>query len=219
MSTPEHGRTEAGNPPSAEVGSGPPGAMPGLPPGADSTLRPVAAPGLPPGVPAGQAVDVAPAPPPGPGVQPPFAAPPTGRDNRRTWIGVIIGAIVLVLCCGGTVFGVGTVVVTGYDDLRKEARTTVSGYLTDLQASNWNDAYDRLCRAAQQRETPSQFADRMSGQPAVTGFTLGVTEMTNDIVQSAMVTRSGGETRTVRYTLVQETSGSTAKLKICHTTE
>ena len=47
-----------------------------------------------------------PAPPPGPGAAPPFAAPPTDRNKRGLWIGLIAGGLALVLCCVGGVFGI-----------------------------------------------------------------------------------------------------------------
>src|SRR5437016_152585 len=58
------------------------------------------------GYPVGPSADVdpdVPSPPRGPGVAPPFAAPPTDRSRKSLWIGLGVGALLLVLCCVGGV--------------------------------------------------------------------------------------------------------------------
>src|SRR5207249_4522642 len=98
----------------------------------------------------GSAVPGAPA---GPGVRAPFAAPPTERDRRRLWTGIGIGALVLVLCCGGGIVGFGTLVVAQAQALPKEAVVVVTRYLDGLRDQNHRQAYDQLCGQLQAQES------------------------------------------------------------------
>lgn len=150
-------------------------------------------------------------------MQPPFVAPPTDRDNRRLWITIALSALLLLVCCGGGIAGVVTVVYTTYQDLEREARRTVTTYLTALRDQDWGAAYAELCQPARERETAAEFAGRVSARPKVTAFTLGQTVINNDEVeQNATVTRDSGPQQ-VRFTLVQE--DASLDLKICSSSD
>src|SRR5262245_28432235 len=67
-------------------------------------------------------------PPPGPGVQPPFAAPPTDGDRTRVWVGLGVGAAALVLCCLGGLAGLAGLIYTGTQAIDEQSRVTVDRY-------------------------------------------------------------------------------------------
>lgn len=139
-------------------------------------------------VPADQAAPVEALPPPaGPGVVPPFAAPPTDRDNKRIWIGLGVSALVLVLCCVGGV--VGAVVLAEATSQRAEtmAKSTVTEYLEALRHDAYRTAFDLRCDALKRREDLQRFSTRMRQNP-VTNFEVeGMVTDSSELEVSATV--------------------------------
>lgn len=125
-----------------------------------------------PGGPSGTAPGTWPGVPPGPGVAPLFAAPPTQRDAKRTWIGVGIGALVLVLCCAGGLTGGWVLIAGGMRETRVQAQHTVTNYLQALKQANYSTAYGMLCSELRAGESYSGYIRRHRADP-VTGFTVG----------------------------------------------
>ncbi|HEX6501400.1 MAG TPA: hypothetical protein VF054_20570 [Micromonosporaceae bacterium] len=160
----------------------------------------------------------APEPPPGPGVRPPFAAPPSDRDRTRLWIGLGVGALALVVCCVGSLFGLGILAVAGGNELTSQARQVVTDYLDALRAARYDNAYDLLCEPLRQRETEEEFAARMSGGARVVDFTVGTPRVGNEIVVPADVTVASGRRVAQSFTLAQDRSAET-RLKICQVTQ
>jgi hypothetical protein len=113
--------------------------------------------------------------------------PPT---NLKAVLAVAL--VVAVFCCGG--FGVG-----GYLLFRKVGsahspiRDAAVAFLDDLEAGDSTGAYDRLCRATQERFSRDAFAAAVSGSSAVRSHHIDQVRITNDGV------RLGG---TVTATLV-----------------
>src|SRR4051812_773321 len=105
-----------------------------------------------------------PAPPKGPGVAPPFAVPPRDRDNKRLWIGLGIGGLVVVLCCVGGVLGIGVIASGGEDLVRGQAGSVVRTYLDALAEQSYTDAYDQLCNKITDR-LPRRDFEVQYGQP------------------------------------------------------
>jgi hypothetical protein len=151
--------------------------------------------------------------PPGPGVRAPFAAPPTERDRKRMWIGLSIGAALLVLCCGGGIVGFGALVVAQTRALPREAATVVDRYLGALQDGNYKVAYDQLCSDLRAQEDLAEFTARQRRLPVLESYTVGTPRMAgNEVIVPAQV-ESGGTNHTRYFSLVpdQEAGG----LRIC----
>jgi len=166
--------------------------------------------GQPPGGP-GQAAP----PPPGPGVQPPFAAPPTEGDQRRTWIGLGIGGLALLLCCVGGVVGFIALVVTSVEAIDEQARATVGHYLDAVKDENYEDAYDLLCDDIQQRESPDRFAQRVQRDPDISSYQLQQTQVADQVVVPADVRYADGDSETINFVLQQDST--TGAFEVCGT--
>lgn len=212
--------TEPGPPAAPEPPtSGAPGHQP-FAAAAGSNDAPSSGPGATPQLPdAGHAaIAMAPEPPPGPGVRPPFAAPPSDRDHKRLWIGLGVGALALVVCCVGGLFGLGVLAVTGGNQLTSQARQVVTDYLGALRGGSYATAYDLLCEPLRQQETEADFALRMARADRVVDFSVGTPRVANQIVVPADVTVASGGRETQSFTLAQDRSAET-DLKICGVTQ
>jgi len=146
-------------------------------------------------------------------VQTPFAAPPSERDRKRLWIGLGLGAVLLVLCCGGGAFGIGALVVNRTNALRTEAVSVVGQYLSDLRAQNYPAAFGLLCTPLRDRLGQARFTSQQR-QSRVTDFTIGTASIsgTQVLVPATVQTADGRELRRV-YALVEEEDP--AGLRIC----
>jgi hypothetical protein len=155
-----------------------------------------------------------PPPPPGPGVQAPFAAPPTERDRKRLWIGLGVGAALLVLCCGGGAFGIGALVVSRTDALRTEATSVVGQYLDGLRDGNYRRSYDLLCGDVRAVNTLDAFTSRQERRPRVVSYTLDPPQLTSTgVVVDAQVTTTGGSSDRRSFELVED--ADVGALRIC----
>ncbi|MGC9669298.1 hypothetical protein ACNTMW_22405 [Planosporangium sp. 12N6] len=155
----------------------------------------------------------APEPPPGPGVTPPFAAPPTDRDRRGLWIGLGLGALVLVLCCVGGLAGFGLLAVSGTRQVQTQATEEVSGYLDAIEAADYDAAYSHLCSPMKRQVSRAEFAARQEDGPRLTSYVVHQPQVGNTIVVPADLRYQDGTSSLHRYRLRQE-SGS-QELRIC----
>jgi hypothetical protein len=147
-------------------------------------------------------------------VQAPFAAPPTERDRRRLWIGLGVGAALLVVCCGGAVFGIGALVVNRTSALRTEAVAVVRQYLNDLRTENFSGAYRRLCTSLRAGMSQAEFAARERSRPRVTDFAIGPVSISGtEVLVPAEVRGEDGSTRHPTFALIEE--GEPPGLRIC----
>ncbi|MCG5443318.1 hypothetical protein ACIBEF_05655 [Micromonospora sp. NPDC050795] len=154
----------------------------------------------------------APAPPPGPGVAPPFAAPPTEGRRTRLWIGLGVGALAVVLCCGGGGTAVVGLAVSGVQAIREQARTVTGDYYQALVERNYGRAYDQLCDDAQRRESRPEFERRAAAEPQVTGFRVGEVDTTY-LTVPVDVTLDGGDRERQQVSLGQD--GQTGGVEVC----
>jgi len=154
-------------------------------------------------------------PPPGPGVQPPFAAPPTEGDQRRVWLGLGFGGLVALVCCIGGVIGIAALLLTSVQAIDEQARTTVRHYLDAVRAQEYDDAYDLLCDAAQQRESRDEFAQRVSGEPDISSYRLEKTQVTDQVIVPAELRFAGGDSETINFVLDQDST--TGAFEVCGT--
>ena len=158
--------------------------------------------------------DQVPPPPPGPGVQAPFAAPPTERDRKRLWIGLGVGAALLVLCCGGGAFGIGALVVARTDALRSEGTAVVRQYLDGLRDGDYRHSYNLLCGDLRATMTPTTFSSQQEREPHVVSYTLQEPQLTGTgVAVGADVTTTGGGTGHREFELVED--ADVGALRIC----
>jgi hypothetical protein len=166
-----------------------------------------------PGLPGGSGP---PEPPPGPGVTPPFTAPPTDRNRRGLWIGLGVGALAVIVCCVGGVFGFGLLAVNTSKQLETNATEVVRGYLDALEGRDYDKAYSYLCPTLTKRLSANEFAEQQQVRPRPVDYQLGKPEIGSTVVVPANVSYSDGTAALRRYTLTQE-AGST-DLHICGST-
>jgi hypothetical protein len=139
----------------------------------------------------GVAPDVPP-PPPGPGAAPPFAAPPTDRNKRGLWIGLVVGGLLLVLCCVGGVVGIGVVIVGSTEQAKRDATATVERYLDAVLDQDWDLAHQELCAGYAARFSPSQLAAAERRQP-FTQYALDEPTLSETVDVLAHLNTSSGE--------------------------
>jgi hypothetical protein len=150
-----------------------------------------------------------PAPPPGPGAAPPFAAPPADRNKRGLWMGLVVGGVLLVVCCVGGVFGIGVLLVSSTEQARREATATVERYLNAVIAQEWEQAHQELCSRLAARVSPSELAAEERRQP-FTQYILDEPTLSESVdVLAHLNTRSGEVVRLFQL----DTDGS--RLAIC----
>ena len=174
--------------------------------------EPFGAPGF--GAPGFGGPPVVPPPPAGPGVQAPFATPPTERDRKRLWIGLGVGAALLVVCCGGGAFGFGALLVNRAGALRTEAVAVVRQYLNDLRAESYSSAYRLLCSDLRNNMNQAEFTSREHDRPRVVQFAIGSASLSgSQVLVPAEVVGEDGSTRHPTFALVEE--DQPAALRIC----
>jgi hypothetical protein len=146
-----------------------------------------------------------PVPPPGPGVTPPFTAPPADRSRRGLWIGLGAGALVLVLCCVGGVFGFGLVVASTSKQIETDATEVVRGYLDALEGRDYDKAYSYLCPAITKRLSANEFAEQQRARAQPVAYQLRKPQQVgNSVVVLADINYSDSTATVRRYTLTQE---------------
>jgi hypothetical protein len=148
----------------------------------------------------------APAPPAGPGVQPPFAAPPSEGRTARVWWGLGVAGLAVVLCCGAGLASFAGLVITGTAAINEQSHAAVEDYLQAVGAGRYRQAYQQLCDELRERQSLGEFTEQVSAQPRVSEYELRESRVRNngDIVVPADVTYEDGEETAVTYRVVQE---------------
>lgn len=154
----------------------------------------------------------APPPPPGPGVQPPFVAPPIDGVRKRMWIGLGAGAAVALLCCGGGIFGIRTLVTSAEAAWPAEATKTVTEFLTDIRDGRFADAFALECEVVRDGRSLATFT-RIYSLRSLASFRVHVPQATRTDALSvtADLAYTDGTTATERY-IVQLASDGTARV-------
>jgi hypothetical protein len=153
-------------------------------------------------------------PPQGPGVTPPFATPPTEGRSSRLWFGLGIGALVMLLVCGGgiaAVIGLGT---TAGKALNEQVQVVVGDYFDAVRQKRWQDAYTQLCEESQKDETLAAFTSRVSAQEPIRSYKIGSLSIAaiEPVVPVDVVYGSGAD-GTLQVYLRQD--GSTGQFEVC----
>ncbi len=155
-----------------------------------------------------------PDPPQGPGVIPPFPVPPTEGRSSRVWLGIGVGALVTVLVCGGGVAAVIGLATTGARALNEQVDVVVGDYFEAVKQKRFDDAYEQLCEDAQDDESPAEFTQRLSAEPALANYTVGNLAVSAiEPVVPVDVVYVGGAKDTVQVSLSQ--NSSTGRLEVC----
>jgi hypothetical protein len=147
-------------------------------------------------------------------VQAPFATPPTERDRKRLWIGLGVGAALLVLCCGIGAFGIGAFIVNRTDALRSEGTSVVRQYLDGLRDGNYRHSYSLLCGDLRGAIPLSKFTAEKEREPRLVSYQLYEPQLSSGgVVVDVDVTVSGGGSDHRRFDLVEDTEAGA--LRIC----
>ncbi|ASW57905.1 hypothetical protein CIK06_21865 [Plantactinospora sp. KBS50] len=154
-----------------------------------------------------------PGPPPGPGATPPFAAPPTEGRSVRVWLGLGVGALAALVCCGGGGAALVGLVVSGTQALNEQARVVVNDYLQAVRDKEFDKAYGLLCDADQRRETPEEFSARLATEPDITTYHVGNATSPPDVTVPVTVTYATGDQRSEQVELAQDSS--TGRFEVC----
>jgi hypothetical protein len=166
-------------------------------------------PGIAPRAPTGPGI--APPAPTGPGVAPPFAAPPVDRSQRGLWIGLTVGALALVLCCAGGLFGFGLLVVAGTDQAEREARQAVDRFVAALKEQDYEAALGQMCDAFVRRSSAETIEVEFGGHE-ITGHRVGNLQVGNTRATADVEIQYADQVaRRYRFTLVAEDN----RLKVC----
>ena len=161
-------------------------------------------------------------PPPG---QPPYGPPPYGqpqygqphygpaapKSRRGLKIGLVIGGIVLLLCCGAA--GVGGFVLY---KLGTSPEAAADQWLDAVRTRDFPAAYDLLCAPWRNRMTPAEFSGMFDGANALDGYEiagLGRTADTRSEVRVRITLANGRGPKDGVLDLVRESDG----WKVCDT--
>ncbi|MDG4827569.1 hypothetical protein O7635_37485 [Asanoa sp. WMMD1127] len=159
-----------------------------------------------------------PVPPSGPGVQPPFAAPPTEGRTRRLWLGLGAAGLFVLLCCGGGVAAIAGLTVFGVRAIDERARVVVTDYVSALEQAEYGEAYALLCDDRQRAQSPADFAATESLEPRIRSFQVRPTQTgATDIVVPVDVTYASGSSSTLRFVLAQDRG--TGEFEVCGVTD
>ena len=156
----------------------------------------------------------APAPPSGPGVVPPFPAPPTEGRSLRIGLGVGIGVATLLLVCGGGVAAtVGLFSVMGRA-LNEQAHVVVGHYFEAVKAQRYNEAYRSQCQEVKDRESQSEFTQRITATEPIASYAVGDIDLTSvDLSVPVKLTYVGGDTADLQVYLGQDRE--TGEFQVC----
>lgn len=128
-------------------------------------------------------------------------------------MGLGVAALAVTLCCGGGLAaGIG-LVITGTQAVNERARATVGGYLDDVRAGRWAEAYDALCPALRRQEPPGQFAARLTREPKIDSYELGDAQITTVVTLPVTVHYVSGGDSSLRFALEQDTSSG--EFEVC----
>jgi Domain of unknown function (DUF4878) len=130
-------------------------------------------------------------------------APPK-KSNQALKIILIVGGILLVLCCIGAILA-GAFGFKAFRDATGSAKAAVTGYYDDLKSGDYDSAYDRICSETQQQVTREDFTDVQNLLPHITDHkvtSLNITSVNGRTTGTAQIQvtrdRGGETTQTVR---------------------
>ncbi|MFU8874859.1 hypothetical protein [Micromonospora sp. SL4-19] len=180
-------------------------------PGPAAPPPPPVSPGVPP-VPGSPSGPGSPEPPPGPGVAPPFAAPPTEGGRARLGLGLGVGALAVLLCCGGGAAAIIGLAVSNVQAVEEQGRAVTNNYYRALVNKDWSKAYDQLCNDARRRESRPEFEQRVATEPQITSYQVGKVDP-QALTVPVDVTLAGGKREGQTVTLAPDQQ--TGAMEVC----
>jgi hypothetical protein len=151
-------------------------------------------------------------PPEGPGVQPPFAAPPTERSRTRLWVGLALSIVLGVVCCVGGVIGLVATTAASTAEQTKLAVTTVDRFLGAIRDGRFSDAYKLTCSSYRDSHKVDDLR-RSFTSPNIASYDIGDAKYGNPIEVSTTVHFESG--RSERYTFKVVLDQESSELRIC----
>jgi hypothetical protein len=142
---------------------------------------------------------------------PPFAAPPTEGRTMRLWLGIGVAALAVTLVCGGGGAALIGLLISSTQAINEQAKAVVGDYFEAIEQDQFGRAYNLLCDAAKQRESPSEFARRVSAEPEIASYRVGDL-MLNELSVPVDVTYVQGGQERLQAVLEQDPSDG---LTIC----
>jgi hypothetical protein len=132
----------------------------------------------------------------------------------RLWLGLGVGALALVLCCGGGGAALVGLVVAGGQAINEQARAVTGNYFAAVRDKDYTKAYDLLCDDDQRRESPVEFERRISAEPGIAAYQVHQAKVTNtEVAVPVDVTYTGGGQQAEQVTLVPDSR--TGALEVC----
>lgn len=138
---------------------------------------------------------------------PPSPTVPTKQPNRTLRTVLIIGALVVLLCCGGAIGG-GILLFKTVDKATAPAREATAKFFDAVATGDTASAYDQLCAATKGRFTPEQFDELIKEQGPVHSYELAGASVSNmnGVVTGTVTIRleRGAATETWEVSLAKE---------------
>jgi hypothetical protein len=154
----------------------------------------------------------------GPGVVPPFPAPPVEGRSTRLWVGLGVGALVLVLCGGGGAAALFGLIVTTTRAVTEQVDAAVNGYFGALRDKRYDEAYKVLCPKAKRTESVAAFTDRVSTNEPIRSFKARSAPLTSTApVVPVDIVYTDGTRGTVQVELAQ--NPDTGRFEVCDVQE
>ncbi|MFY1703792.1 MULTISPECIES: Rv0361 family membrane protein [Micromonospora] len=143
---------------------------------------------------------------------PPFAAPPTEGRRSRLWLGLGVGALAAVLCCGGGGAAIVGLAVTNVRAIDEQGRAVADDYYRAIVDKKYGEAYDLLCESERRRESEPDFERRVAAEPEITEYRVGdVDEVNLRVPVRVTYTGGGQDTQTINLAPDNQTGG----LEVC----
>jgi hypothetical protein len=129
----------------------------------------------------------------------------------RLWFGIGVAALAVALVCGGGGAAVIGLLISSAQAINEQARAVVSDYFEAIGQDRFGQAYNLLCDSAKQRESPAEFARRVSAEPKIASYRVGDL-LPNELSVPVDVTYVHGGQDRLRAVLEQDPSDG---LTIC----
>jgi hypothetical protein len=141
----------------------------------------------------------------------PYYGPTPPKSRRGLKIGLLVGGILLLLCCGG--LGVGGFALY---KIGTSPEAVADQWLDAVQTRHFPAAYDLLCATERRRLTPTEFSGLFDGDNALESYEirgLGTTGDRRSEVRVRVTLAGGAAPKNGALVLVRESGG----WKLCDT--
>ena len=99
--------------------------------------------------------------------------PPLPRKSRAgLWIGLGVGALVLICCVGG-VLGFGGLIWAGMEVDKQQSVAALEEHLDAVKSEEFDLVYDNLCAEAKDGLGRAEYADKAGAAPQLLSYRIG----------------------------------------------